>query len=157
MRRMKEEYKKTKMHNWWFLQGLSCWGLCTLCSFSKVLEGFGAFFYSSPRDSSNLMPALFCLPRFYCVTFLHFLFGYKMSYAIFILFLCSFFWDMLCMITYSLIFISFLLGNFNIFFHVLDFSMLKMEIMRILWQYRRTHLGFRNNGRERERGQYSNT
>lgn len=90
MRRMKEEYKKTKMHNWWFLQGLSCWGLCTLCSFSKVLEGFGAFFYSSPRDSSNLMPALFCLPRFYCVTFLHFLFGYKMSYAIFILFLCSF-------------------------------------------------------------------
>lgn len=89
--------------------------------FSKVLEGFGAFFYSSPRDSSNLMPALFCLPRFYCVPFLHSLFGYKMSYAIFILFLCSFFWDMLCMITYSLIFISFLLGNFNILLHVLDF------------------------------------
>lgn len=31
------------------------------------------------------------------------------------------FWDMLCMITYSLIFISFLLGNFNILLHVFDF------------------------------------
>lgn len=64
--------------------------LHSLLFFKGSRRIWGLFFYSSPRDSSNLMPALFCLPRFYCVTFLHFLFGYKMSYAIFILFLCSF-------------------------------------------------------------------
>lgn len=119
--------------------------------FSKVLEGFGAFFYSSPRDSSNLMPALFCLPRFYCVTFLHFLFGYKMSYAIFILFLCSFLGYVMHDYLFT-DFYQFLAWKFQYSLACFGFCQCwRWEIMRILWQYRLTHLGFRNNGRERER------
>lgn len=119
--------------------------------FSKVLEGFGPFFIQVLGIRATWCPLCFVYHGSIVFHFCILSSGIKCLMQFLFCFFAVFFG-----ICYAWLPIHWFLSVscleisiFSCMFWIL--SMLKMEIMRILWHYRLTHLGFRNNGRERER------
>lgn len=119
--------------------------------FSKVLEGFGPFFIQVLGIRATWCPLCFVYHGSIVLHFCIFSSGIKCLMQ----FLFCFFAVFLGYVMHDYLFTDFyqfLAWKFQYSLACFGFCQCwRWEIMRILWQYRLTHLGFRNIGRERER------